>query len=333
MCETEAMERAASQFLRTLRAHRSQVQWSRRLGYRGNPVTDWERGARFPTALEALRAAALAGVDVPAAFARFAPNVPLERHNDELALADWLSALRGATSVKELAQRSGHSRFRIARWLAGDAKPRLPDFFRLLDAITGRLPEWVAELVDIAGVPDLVGRHEAANAARRLAFEVPWTEAILRLLDTTAYRRLRRHRSSFLAHALGIADDEVDACLGRLLVADVIEKRGARYVPKSQGVVDTQGGKQALNALRAHWSRVAAARLNAPLAQDFFAYNVISLSASDLDVVREKLRATFREIRSLVAASQPEEVAAVINLQIVTFLPEPPGGDVIRAHD
>ena len=321
MCEYGQMETTASEFLRALRGRRSQVQLARRLGYRGNPVTDWERGARFPTAVESLRVAALSGVDVPAAFARFSARVKLQREAGELALGAWLSALRGTTSVSELAQRCGDSRYSVSRSLKGQAKPRLPDFFRLLDAITGRLPEWVAELVDIDQVPSLAGRFRAVSAARRLAFEAPWTEAVLRLLETTAYRKLRRHRSELIAQALGLTEAEVDACLERLLLADVVERRGARFAIKSQGVVDTQGGKEALNSLRAHWSRVAAERLAAPHSADFFAYNVISVSAADLEKARERLRAAFREIRSLVAASQPEEVAALINLQIVTFLP------------
>ena len=294
---------------------------ARKLGYRGNPITDWERGERFPTAEEVLRAARLSGVDVPAAFLRFSPSVPLASVGGRYALGAWLSTLRGATPVSEIAQRSGASRFSVARWLKGRAKPRLPDFLRLLDAITGRLPEWAAELVDIEQVPSLRSRVHAATAARQLAFEAPWTEAILRLLETSAYRRLRRHRSSFIAEALGIETEVVDRCLEKLQAAALIAQQGARLVVKSQGVVDTQGGKAALRSLKAHWTRVAGERLLEPRDEDLFAYNVISLSAADLEKVREKLRATFREVRSLVAASQPEEVAALVNMQIVTFVP------------
>ena len=50
------MELAARQLLRALRGKRSQVAFSRRLGYRGNPIADWEAGRRTPTAQEMLRA-------------------------------------------------------------------------------------------------------------------------------------------------------------------------------------------------------------------------------------------------------------------------------------
>ena len=313
------MELEASQFLRALRGRRSQAQLARRLGYRGNPITDWERGERYPTVHEVLRAAGLLGVDIAAAFSRFTPGAPLERRAGEWQVGLWLASLRGETPMAELAERLSASRFSVARWLHGAAKPRLPDFFRLLDAITHRLPEWVAGFVRVAEVPLLKARYDAAQAAKQLAFEVPWSEAVLRLLETSTYRAQRRQRQRYLALALGIDVTEVQACVERLLAAGVVENRRGRLVVREQGAVDTQGGKQALHRLKRHWSQVAAARLQAPREVDYFAYNVISVSAADLARIRERLRVTFREIRTLVAASEPEQVAALINLQLVTF--------------
>ena len=305
-----------------MRGQRSQVQWARRLGYRGNPITDWERGDRFPTMEEALRAAALSGVDVVAATARFAPALPLRRDGQRLLLADWLSALRGSVSLAELAASSGFSRFAVSRWLHGRAKPRVPEFFRLLDALTGRLPEWLAELVEIARVPSLLPRFRAMHAAKQLAFEVPWTEAVLRLLETRPYLALARHEPGFLAARLGIERAEEERCLERLLQAEIIVRRRHKYAAKGRrSTVDTRGGDRALHALKRHWTQVAAERLESPRPGDFFAYNVISVSEADLERVRDKLRTTFRELRALVAASEPEEAAALIQLQVVTFLP------------
>jgi hypothetical protein len=212
----------------------------------------------------------------------------------------------------------------VARWLSGTAQPRLPDFFRLVDALTGRLPELAAELVPIESLPSLAPRFRAAAAAKRLAFELPWTEALLRVLETTGYRQQANRRTEYIASSLGISSAEVDHCLRDLLVADVIEKRGRSYRVKNQSAVDTQGGKAALHALKRHWSLVAAQRALDPRDNDFLAYNVVSVSRADLARIQELLRRTFREIRMLVAASQPEEQAALINLQVVTFAHDSP---------
>lgn len=312
------MEQAASEFLKGLRAHRSQLQLARRLGYRGNPITDWERGQRFPTAEETLRVAKSCGVDVAGAFARFTPAIPLTSTSSD-ALAVWLNTLRGKTPVAELASRVGASRFSVARWMSGTAKPRLPDFFRLVDALSARLPEWAAELVAIESLPSLAARFHAAQAAKRLAFELPWSEAVLRLLETEGYRRQRKQRAAYLASCLGIDTTHVNACLERLLAADVIERRGNAHRVKSQSAVDTQGGRAALHALKRHWSLVAAERAASPRDADFLAYNVVSVSHQDLARIQDLLRRTFREIRTLVAASEPEQTVALINLQVVTF--------------
>jgi transcriptional regulator with XRE-family HTH domain len=268
---------------------------------------------------EVLRAASLLGVDVVASMAQFAPGTSLLRRDREWQVGAWLSHLRGETPMAELAQRAGCSRFSVARWLHGTSKPRLPDFFRLLDALTNRLPQWVAAFVPVAEVPRLKARYDAAEAAKHLAFEVPWSEAVLRLIETTAYRAERVPRERYLASALGLDIEHIRVCVARLLAAGVVEKTRGRLVVRPQGAVDTQGGKEVLHRLKRHWSQVAADRLAAPQDNDYFAYNVVSVSAADLERIRERLRVAFREIRSLVAASQPEEVAAVINLQVVTF--------------
>lgn len=315
------MERAASEFLRAIRGRRSQLAFARRLGYRGNPITDWERGVRFPTAVEALRAAARANLDVHAAFRRFSPEAPLALRGRELALDRWLLALRGTAAVNDVAARCGCSRYAVSRWFRGLAKPRLPDFMRLVDAISGRLPEWVAHFVPIEAVPSLSERYRAAEAARLLALEIPWSEAVLRLLETQAYQALPEHTPGWIARALGMEAGEERRCIDALIAAGAVTREARHLAVRGPTTVDTRGGAAALHRLKRHWCQVASDRLPAPREDELFAYNVISVSRSDLQLIREKLSMTFRDIRSIVAASKPEQVAAVVNLQLMVFDP------------
>lgn len=314
---------AASQFLRAVRGKRSQVAFARRLGYRGNPLTDWEHGRRFPTAAEAMRACGRAGIDVREAFGRFHASA-LPAGTGELdgeALAAWLAQLRGGTPLSEIGRRCGCSRFAIARWLSGQAQPRLPDFFVLVDAITGRLPDLVAELVPIDAVPALLPRHRAASSAKRLAFEEPWTEAVLRLLETDGYRALPRHDHGYLARRLGIDAGHVERCLERLQRASIVrrDERG-RYLVAGALSVDTHADPEAVRRLMQHWSEVALAHFPRGHELNLFAYNVLSISHADLLRVRELLRATYREVRAIVAASEPSETAALLNLQLIEWI-------------
>jgi hypothetical protein len=318
---------AASQFLRAVRGKRSQVAFARRLGYRGNPITDWEHGRRFPTAAEALRACTRAGIDVRAAFARFhvaALPASSAAEIDAKALSTWLSLLRGSTPLSEIGRRCDCSRFAIARWLSGQAQPRLPDFFVLVDAITGRLPDLVAELVSIDAVPALLPRHRAAASAKRLAFEEPWTEAVLRLLETEGYRKRVRHDNAFLARRLGIDAAHVERCLERLERASIVSRERGLYQVEGSLSVDTRADPEAVRRLMQHWSEVALSHFPRGHELNLFAYNVLSISHADLLRVRELLRSTYREVRAIVAASEPSETAALLNLQLVEWAPAEP---------
>ena len=124
------MEIVARQLVRALRGARSQQAFSRRLGYRSNPVAEWEAGRRFPTAAEILRACRVVGVNVEAAFAAFPPGT------SPTDLPRWLDGLRGDRPLASVARDLGRSRFAVARWLSGEAEPRLPDFLALVDLLT-----------------------------------------------------------------------------------------------------------------------------------------------------------------------------------------------------
>lgn len=308
------MRAVAGQFLRALRGSRSQVAFSRKLGYSGNPVADWEAGRRSPTAAETLRACELVGIDVEAAFGRF-HRVPLTRRGSEFALGAWLSEVKGSVRTTELATQANSSRQQVTRWLKGTTNPRLPDFFRLVDAITGRLCDLVAELVSIAEVPSLRGDYEQRVAARRLAHEEPWTEAILRMMETALYRAQECHEPGSITRALSLPVDTEERCLFKLEQAGVIVKRGQRYEPVRSLTVDTR----AIPRLKAHWCRVAEARLSEPEPNDVFCYNVFSASHGDVERIRQLLLATFREIRTIVEHTEKDEAAALVNLQLLQW--------------
>lgn len=314
---TEAwFERAAQQTLRAIRGDRSQVAFARRLGYRSNPITDWEHGRRYPTAHETLRACRRVGIDVDGAFARFHPSEPLPKRDD---LGLWLDRLRGSMSVSDVALRAGVSRYSVARWFKGAAKPRLPDFLRLTDAITGRVPELVALLVPIANVPELVSRHDAASASKRIAFEAPWTEAILRVLETADYRALPKHRDDFIAAKLAVSSATVAHGLRLLRRAKVVQRRGGLYGARAQLTVEASREPEALHALRAHWGRVIAERAPAAREHEAFGYNVMTVRRADLVEIRRILRNAYREIRARVAHGDEPEVAAFVGLTLFVF--------------
>lgn len=314
------MDAAARQLLRALRGTRSQRAFSRRLGYRSNPAAEWEAGRRFPTAAEVLRICRVVDPAVDAALRRFHPDAaPLLAPGGPAAVAAWLDALRGREPLVAVAARVDRSRFAVARWLSGAAEPRLPDFLALVEAITGRVADLVASLAPIAAVPALADRHAALEAGRRLSREQPWTGAVIAALDTAPYRALPAHRDGAIAEVLGLSVEAERACLADLLARGVIERDGPRWVLRRALVVDTGGEPEVLQRIRAHWLDVARARTAAPRPDDAFAYNVFSVSAADLERIRELHRAFFREVRQIVAASEPTDRVALLATQLLDW--------------
>lgn len=311
-------ERAATEFLRALRGDRSQIAFARRLGYRANPITDWENGRRAPTIREALRAALVTHLPVDEAFRQFAP-LPTPDVSDLSSIALWLDGLRGSRSITELAEHTGASRYSIGRWLSGKSEPRVPDFMRLLDATTARLHDWVHFVVGVDRVPTLYGRFAQVEAARRLALERPWSEAVLRILETTSGRALGRNPAAQIADVLGIDEATVEDLLTELVAAGIVEKRRHRFDVLNNLNVDTASSSADLQRLRTHWARVGLDRLEEGHETDWFAYNVIAVSAEDSLRIEQRLRAAYREVRGIVADSKAPEVPAVLTMQLVRW--------------
>lgn len=320
-------ELVAAQFLRALRGSRSQRALARRLGYKANPITDWEHGRRFPTAEETLRAAQLLGVDVRTQFAHFHRASPPTVRAHRLELSAWLNEVRGGSSLPAVAERANVSRFAVGRWFRAQAKPRLPDFFRVVDAMTDRLPDLVALLVPIEKVPLLLPRYRAAQAARRTAYDAPWSEAVLLVLTSNAYAALTTHQPGYIARLLGISEREEKLSLDLLVRAGVIQRNRGRFRVKRANAVDTRGDREGVSALLQHWNRVAHDKVKERRPEyDYLAYNVCALSREDYLRVRALLARTFREVRSMVAASSPNERVALVNLQLFDLMLEPGPG-------
>lgn len=318
------MEIIARQLIRAIRAHRSQEAMSRRLGYTSNPVADWEAGRRFPTAAETLRAARLAGLDVPGAFARFSPKAAeLLGEADDRGVAAWLDALKGNTTLKDLAASVDASRYAVARWLSGDSRPRLPEFLSLVEALTHRLSDLVAELVPIDQVPALLEAHQRRHASRRLAFDEPWVAAVMMLLETSDYRNLPAHVSGYLSGRLGIPLQTEERCLQRLEEAGLVERdESGLYRTRGELTIDTTADPIGTRRLKAHWASLGPVRAISPHEGDLVSYNMVAVSRADLDRIREAHIRYFMEVRNIVAGSTPE-VAALVNIQLLTFAQSP----------
>jgi transcriptional regulator with XRE-family HTH domain len=302
-------ELLSAELLRALRGKRSQAALCRRLGARSNVVHQWERGHSFPTASRALQVAARVGVDVAAAFHDFYRTPPAWLHDvspvSPAGVAAFLSDLRGSTSVVELARYSGKSRFAVARFLSGAAEPRLPDFLRLIEASSLRLLDFLEQLVDPRKLPSARQRWEQLSVARRLAYDEPWSQAVLRALELSSYAELARHAPGWIARRIGITLEEEERCLSRLAESGQLKWVNGRWSITQVMALDTRRDPDAARRLRAWWLRRGAARIEA--GDRGLMYNLLGVSAVDLQRLRELQKAYLTEVRAIVARSEPVE--------------------------
>lgn len=320
-------EKLGRELLLALRGKRSQTAWSRRLGYKSNVAYAWEAGRRWPTAAETLRAAARTHIDVRAALERFYGKPPPWQSDLDpttpAGVAALLDDLRGSTSIADLARQTGLSRYAISRWLSAATEPRLPDFLRLVEVASVRLVDLLAAFLDPRLLPSIAPLWERIEARRRGAAELPWTQAIVRVLELDAYRALPAHEPGWVAQRLGIEEAEEARCLAFLRDTGQVSWTGTHYHPDLQAV-DTRRHPEIGRKLKAHWTRVGAERIEAG-APGQFSYNVFTVSAADFERIREAHLQYFHALRSIVAASSPNEVVAVANVQLFALGPQTTG--------
>jgi hypothetical protein len=312
-----------AELIRALRGKRSQMALSRRLGYKTNVLYLWEAQKGSPTGVGLLRLAERVGVDVRHALEQFYREPPrwLREHEpvSVSGVAALLDDLRGATTLVETARKLRVSRFALARWLKGEAEPRLPDFLELIEVSSLRLLDFVALLVNPERIPCLAERWSGLQLARRAAYERPWSHAILRALELEQYRALSKHQEGWLARTLGLPLQEELECLRLLESTGQIELDKGKWRALQVRTIDTRKDPEAARQLKAWWAKVGSDRFKAN-AEGVFSYNLFGVSQADYLRIEALQRAYFRELRTIVAESQPVETVAVVNLQLFSLL-------------
>lgn len=312
-------ESLAKELIRALRGRRSQLAFSRRLGFRTNVVYTWESGRRWPTAATFLVAARRTGADVAGAVRRFFPSLPAWLARTDPASAEGVAALlsemRSMSPIVDVARRADRSRYAVARWLSGEAEPRLPDFLRMVEACSLRLLDFVALFSDPAALPAASAAWRTLEAQRRAVYEEPLLPAVLLALELPAYRALRRHEPGWIARRLGFPVEDEARCLDRLAEAGQIRRSRGRWIVAPIRTVDTRPDPHAEHRLKCFWAGVGLARLTRK-AEGRFSFNVFTVSAADLEKLSELHVSYFQNMRAVIAESRPPERVVAVNLQL-----------------
>jgi transcriptional regulator with XRE-family HTH domain len=307
------------ELLRALRAERSQVALSRRLGFSTNVVYTWEAGRRSAPFSALWQVAARVGIGLDEVLARFLTVVPesvsVETIETDAGCAAFLRELRGEQPLLALSEATGFSRHALSRWLSGRAEPTLGQALAVLEAATHRGLDFVACFVDPAALASTSEPWRVLTVRRTITFDHPWSPAVLRALELTDYRALPEHVTGWIAARLGVPVEEEVRCLDALGDAGLIRREGGHFVGLAVTVDTRPGPELARRAVKRHWAQLGVAHLSAG-SPGLYSYNVFGVSRADLARIEALHAAYFNDLRAIVAGSEPVECVAVVNLQV-----------------
>jgi transcriptional regulator with XRE-family HTH domain len=303
------------QLVRALRGERSQTALSRRLGYRSNVLYTWESGRREPSASELFRIVARTGGSPEKAFASFPVDLASVDLRRPEAIAALLDQLRGEARIVDVAERCRVSRYTASRWMSGRAEPRASELLVLIEALTFRAIDLVTALAPPAKLPEIEAAWRELRTRREVAFTHPWSQAILRQLETRAYRRLAHPRTGWLAERLRITPEEEEASLAALSAAGLVRRDGRRWVTEPVAVDTSMATDEERRRLKLHWIDAGRDRLEAG-SDGLFSWSVLAVSREDYERIRALHVRYMQALRQIVDASQPSEVVASVNAQL-----------------
>ncbi|MET0287586.1 MAG: DUF4423 domain-containing protein [Polyangiales bacterium] len=317
--QTIDYERVARDLIRALRGKRSCAELSRVAGYRSNIVQRWESGRSWPTAADYLR--------LHARFRRparswiegyfhtrpsWAPDEPCSPQ----AVAAFLRALRGKAPLLRIAELAERNRYSVARWLDGGTEPRLPDFLRIVQACSRRLIDLVAALEDPDDIPSLRDRWQHQQLARKAAYELPWSHAVLRGLELVDCPRERQAQVVFLARKLGIERERVTEALEVLLATRQIRRVRSGFVPRVVESIDVGADPERAHALRVAWTDTALQRLQRKKPGKFV-WTVFAVSREDLARIHQLHLAYIRAMQEVFASSRSNDCVGLYCAQLL----------------
>jgi transcriptional regulator with XRE-family HTH domain len=323
-----SMPQVSRELVRHLRGGRSQSAFSRSLGFGSNVVYTWESGRRFPEVSVFFRAAELAGVPAREHLIQFLPDAATALGTARLvhprAVQHLTVLLVGPAPKRELARRVGVDRTTLARWLGGQTEPRLPEFLRLVDVTSQRLLEFIGLFADPEQLPATQAAYRDLQVQQKLAYDLPYSHAILRALELAPYRALAGHVPGFLGSHIGLDVEQEERYLAELASAGQIRWDGSHWRLHRVLAVDTRRDPERNRQLKVHWARVALERMGPGCApQDaLFSFNLFAISESSFQQIRELHLEYYDRVRAIIDESTDADRVALLNLQLVPLRKE-----------
>lgn len=267
-------------------------------------------------------AASKSGVDVQARLNSFfhgeARSKPSPKLGAKGFVPELLGLLRGDLRPATLARSVGATRLTVGRWLVGSSEPRLPQLLRFVAGTTQRLLDFVALFADPEALASTHAAWRDLQAQRRVAYELPWSHAVLRALELARYKQLSQHEPGFIARLLGLPLSVENEALNALSQARQIRLLRGKWAVARVLTVDTRPDPAKNLALKRHWAEVGVQRIGQ---EGLFSYNLCSIAEADYQRLQSLHRAYFEQMRAVIAGSRGGDRILLANVQLFSLTP------------
>ena len=315
--------RVSRELIRHLRGKRSQPEFSKRLGFQSNVVYTWESGRRFPETSVFLQAASQVVRDLPVRLLGFfrttREQLGVRRITTPRAVQSIIESLVRGSAQRELARRVGVDRTTLARWINGKTEPRFFEFLQLVAAATQRPLEFVALFADPEVLPSTRAAFLDLKTQKELAYDLPWSHALLRALELDEYARMPRHRPGFLGRRIGLSLAAEEELLAELKRLGQIRWTGTHWTVARVLTVDTRQDPERNRQLKAHWAQVGLQRLEeASAAEDaLFSFNLFAIGEASFQRIRQLHLEYYGQVRAIIDESDAADRVVLMNLHLV----------------
>jgi len=188
------------------------------------------------------------------------------------------------------------------------------------------LLEFLALFIDPSLLPSAQRPYRDLLVQRRLAYEEPWSHAVLRALELASYRALPSHQPGFIAERVGLTLEEEERYLAALVAAKQIRKHAGRYVVANVMTVDTRPNEEHNRRLKRHWASVSLDRFSRAVISDdtLFSFNLFAVDKDTYARIHALHLEYYHRVRELVAASSDPERVVLLNMQLMPLGPAAP---------
>lgn len=293
--------------LKNLRLKKSQLQMSRKLGYKFNLYGKWESGAKklmWNDLVKVIKFNKIPLADILEDHYKISD--PQKKSEAIIILRHFLD-FYFHKDVKSLSEYLEASEPQIQRWGKGITKVPALVIFKLLIYRPQHFVHFLDNLPLTSLAPEIKDELQRMKALAQAQVTAPYSSAVLYFLETPAYQSLTKHDPQLIQQKLQLSARQVETALQILKNNDSVEFDGNKYILKERCFEFPASDYRKTIPMFHYWIYRSMCYLQEKLRNNAeteipnaSSFRVFSVSKKTAIKITEKIRQTHHEILQLI---------------------------------